>query len=201
MSYARTDVTVDDADVRALRLADDRVVLMCDVGTVTLDERTLRRALAVIEAQRETKPRTIGDAVRLSNKGCPRYYGAADSDPDAPDAPPKRCGCPKGACWYDAQRARRARGEPALEIEAWLADEWRRIAAAMGREDGAVAEIDPATCAHDREVIGGTCSDCGAPVAVAGHLPGCHASGIGPPRPMGDADWTGCGCPVREEDR
>lgn len=117
-----------------------------DYDPGALQREAARQARAEVE-QRRAKPRrkarsldTIPDGppklgvkklgadaylagtVHLSNKGCPRYYVTRDfADPDAADAPPKRCGCPKGACWYDAQLARRSKGQLALTHEAWLA--------------------------------------------------------------------------------
>lgn len=91
-------------------------------GAAELPKRKAR-PLSVLDVRQLGPEDYLAGTVRLSNKGCPRYYSAFPFawDPDAPDAPPKRCGCPKGQCWYDAQHARRAKVQLALTHEAWLA--------------------------------------------------------------------------------
>ena len=56
----------------------------------------------------------LDDSVQLSNKACPRYYVRVDGGEDH-----RRCGCPRGRCWYDEQLVRRREGKAALTSEEW----------------------------------------------------------------------------------
>ena len=61
----------------------------------------------------------LADSVQLSNKYCPRYYTGA------------HCTCPKGSsphdlqgrCWYDEQKARRAKGLLMIDANFWPPEE------------------------------------------------------------------------------
>lgn len=49
----------------------------------------------------------LEDSVTLSNKYCPNHYTKC-----------KPC-CPEGRCWYDEQKARRAKGLKAFSPDGW----------------------------------------------------------------------------------